>query len=62
MQFETLVKPYVCSTPVAHRLKPLQRGDRLESSESDVCRRRILTTQVDSRTVRVKICIMVVDP
>ena len=32
----------------------LQCGDRLESSESDVYRRQILTTKVDPRTVRVK--------
>ena len=41
---------------------PLQRGDRLQSSESDVCRRQILTTKVDPRDVGVKICMMVVDP
>ena len=32
----------------------LQRGDRLQSSESDVYRRQILTTKVDPRAVRVK--------
>ena len=32
----------------------LQCGDRLESSESDVYRRQILTTEVDPRAVRVK--------
>ena len=32
----------------------LQCVDRLESSESDVYRRQILTTKVDPRTVRVK--------
>ena len=32
----------------------LQCGDRLQSSESDVYRRQILTTKVDPRTVRVK--------
>ena len=43
--------------------KVLQRfGDRLQSSESDVCRRQILTTKVDHRTVRVKIFLMAVDP
>ena len=31
----------------------LQCGDRLQSSESDVYRRQILTTKVDSRAVRV---------
>ena len=31
----------------------LQRGDRLESSESDVYGRQILTTEVDPRAVRV---------
>ena len=33
---------------------PLQRGDRLLSTEYDVCRRQILTTKVYPRTVRVK--------
>ena len=39
---------------------PLQRGYRLKSSESDVCRRQILTTKIDPRTVIVNIYIMVV--
>ena len=43
-------------------LLPLQRGDRLSTSESDVCRRQILTSKVDPRTERVKIFIMVLDP
>ena len=42
--------------------QPLQCGDRLSSSESDVCRRHILTTQVDPRTLRETIFIMVVYP
>ena len=33
----------------------LQRGDRLKSSESDVCRRQILTIKVDPRVVGVKV-------
>ena len=40
---------------------PLQRGDRL-LSESDVCRRQILTTKVDSCTVRVEIFLKAVEP
>ena len=32
----------------------LQRGYQLQSSESDVYRRQILTTKVDPRAVRVK--------
>ena len=36
-------------------VKPLQCGDRLYTSESDVCRRQILTCKVDPRTVRVNI-------
>ena len=32
----------------------LQCGDRLQSSESDVYRRQILTTKVDPRAVRVQ--------
>ena len=42
-------------------IKPLQREDRLQSSESDVCRRQILTSKVDPHTVRVNIFIMIVD-
>ena len=40
-------------------------GPTLESeieSESDVCKRQILTSKVDPGTVRVKIFIMAVDP
>ena len=33
-----------------------------KSSESDVCRRQILTTKVDPRTVRVQIFLLAVDP
>ena len=33
---------------------PLQCSDRLQSSESHVYRRQLLTTKVDPRTVRVK--------
>ena len=33
----------------------LQRGDRAQSSESDVYRRQILTTKVGARAVRVKV-------
>ena len=36
--------------------------DRLQTSESDVRRRQILTPKVDPRTVRVKIFLMAVDP
>ena len=36
--------------------------DRLQSTESDVCRRQILTTKVDPRTVRIKIFLIAVDP
>ena len=32
------------------------------SRESDVCRRQILTTKVDPRTLGAKICLMAVDP
>ena len=44
--------------------QPLQRGDRLKSwtSESDVYRRQILTSEIDPRAVRIKIFIMAVDP
>ena len=42
--------------------QPLQPGDRHQSSESDVCRRQILTSKVDPRAVRVNIFKMAVDP
>ena len=38
------------------------RGDRLYTSESDVCRRQILTYKDDPRTERMKIFIIAVDP
>ena len=42
------------STAIRNRLcLLLQRGDRLESSESGVYRRQILTSKVDPRTVRI---------
>ena len=37
-----------------YKVLSLQRGYRLEMSESDVCRRQILTSKDDPRTVRVK--------
>ena len=37
-------------------------GDKLWSSECDVCRRQILTSKVDPRAVRVKIFLMAADP
>ena len=44
------------------QIQPLQCGDQLWSSESDACRRQILTSKVDPHTVRVKIFLMAVDP
>ena len=41
--------------------EPLQSGDRFYTSESDVCRRQILTYKDDPRTERIKIFIMAVD-
>ena len=41
---------------------PFQRRDRLYTSESDVCRRQILTYKDGPRTERVEIFIMTVDP
>ena len=40
----------------------VQRGQRLYTSESDVCRRQILTYKHGARTRRNKIFIMAVDP
>ena len=42
-------------------VQPLQCGALLKTSESDVCRRQILTTEVDPRTLRVNIFLMAVD-
>ena len=39
-----------------------QRGDRLYTSESDVCRRQILTYKDGPRTERIKIFLMAADP
>ena len=39
-------------------LNPDSAGIDFKSSESDVCRRQILTSEVDPRTVRVKIFLM----
>ena len=44
-----------------YQLFPLQLGDWLETSESDPCRRQILTYKIDPRTVKVKIFLMAVD-
>ena len=54
---------YTNEPPMSIHLRlTLQRGDRLKSSESDVCRRQILTTKVYPRAVIVKIVLMAVDP
>ena len=42
--------------------EPLQRGDRLLTTESDVCRRQILTFKVNPRAERTKIFTMAVEP
>ena len=39
------------------RVRPM-----LDPPLSDVCRRQILTTKIDPRTVRVKLFVMAVDP
>ena len=46
-------------TKVFQRLNTYRAGI---DSESDVCRRQILATKVDPRTVRVEIFLMAVDP
>ena len=43
-------------------LLPFQHGDRLYTSESDVCRRQTLTYKDDPRSERIKIFIIVIDP
>ena len=40
----------------------LERGDRLYTSKSDVCRRQILTSNVDASTESIELFIMAVDP
>ena len=50
---------------LGHRLRqnyPFQRGDRLYTSESDVCRRQILTYIDDHCTERINNVIIAVDP
>ena len=39
---------------------PFQYGDRFYTSESDVCRRQILTYKDDPRTERIKIFLMAI--
>ena len=41
---------------------PVQSGDRFYTSESDVCRRQILTYKDGPRTEGIKILIMALDP
>ena len=43
-------------------LEPFQHGEHLYTSESDVCRRQILTYKDGPRTERNTIFLMVVDP
>ena len=45
-----------------YRSEKVNKGHRLYTSESDVCRRQILTYEVYHRTERIKIFIMVVAP
>ena len=42
-------------------VKPFQRGDRLYTAESDVCRRQILPYKYDHRAGRIEIFLMDVD-
>ena len=49
---------YVMGLRLLAIVLPLQCGDRLYTSESDVCRRQILTYKDGSRAERSKICIM----
>ena len=43
-------------------MKIAQTFTALGAAESDVCRRHILTSKVDPRTLKVKAFLMVVDP
>ena len=43
-------------------MSPFQRVDRFYTSESDICRRSILTYKDGSRAERVDIFLMAVDP
>ena len=45
---------YVMGLRPLHIFLVLQCGDRLQTSESDVYKRQILTSKVDLRTVRAK--------
>ena len=50
------------ATPGGRGSLIFQCGDRLYMSESDVCRRQILTYKDGPRTGRIKTIIMTVDP
>ena len=45
-----------------HKIQTFQRGDRLYTSESDVCRRQILAYKDGPRTERINIFLMAVYP
>ena len=68
MQSENIATAYTFQVNVISPY-PFQRGDRLYArighlytSESDVCRRQILTYKDGPRTERIKIFLMVVSP
>ena len=46
---------------ISWKYQPFQCGNRLYTSESDVCRRQILTYKDGPRTERIKIFIMNID-
>ena len=48
--------------PFSPGFQPLQCGDRLYTSESDVCRRQILTYKDGPRTERIEKFLIAVDP
>ena len=59
-EYETLTLYWLNAGPTS-ATPAFQCGDRVQTSESDVCRRQILTSKVDPSTERIKICMIVVD-
>ena len=68
MRYYTKVRCLICFNktqilfPIMFIAFTLQHGDSCNTSESDVCRRHILTYKDDPRSEKIEIFLMVVDP
>ena len=58
--FVVILKMIYSSDQACENINPQNAGIDFRT-ESDVCRRQILTTKVDPRTVRVKIFLLIAD-